>query len=257
MDRRTFIAALGTATTASLAGCGSASATPRPPNVPEERIESGGWERQDRMQETVLEREFPGGITLTATATTELYEDAQLAAEIEEKTLGQISGQMAMFFASRVTMSPNLADLPAGVGQKEIVDQVSTQSRATFESQLRNVGLQDVSQESTGQMEVGTGETADTTTYTAVFPFDSITFPVTDSEQIEIEGGEMSVAGELAVWIHDGGINVAGGAYPSENFAESVQRDLSSAISVSVDIDLGLTPDEYAAEVDSLVKAVE
>ncbi len=49
---------------------------------------------------------------------------------------------------------------------------------------------------------------------------------------------------------------MAGGAYPAENFARVTEADLSDAISVTIDVDLGLTPDAYREELFELVRNV-
>ena len=77
------------------------------------------------------------------------------------------------------------------------------------------------------------------------------------AEPITIEGGEIPVAGHLAAWIADDSVLVTGGAYPAANFARQVTESPSAAIDLSVDIDLGLTPDAYRAELFDLMRRVE
>jgi len=59
------------------------------------------------------------------------------------------------------------------------------------------------------------------------------------------------------VWNAGDYVVVAGGAYPGENFATTTEKDLSEAITVTVDVDLGLAPSEYEQEVRGLMAATE
>ncbi|KAB1193122.1 hypothetical protein GJR96_06565 [Haloferax sp. MBLA0076] len=259
IGRRTYLGVAASAGLAGLAGCSSgstASAARGPPKVPVSKLEDGGWEQVDEQTRDPAFEESFGPVSVSAAFRTLVFEDVELATELKEKTLGQAEGQFSMFFATRVTLDPSLATIP-DAARDPVVEQVETQARAQFESQLESAGLSDIEQASTGSMTVETGESARVTNYTASFPFEGITFPLTDEKQIAIEGKKLGVSGFLAVWEHDGSILVAGGAHPGENLDLGVTKEPTSAIEVSVDIDLGLTPDAYREELRSLVTAVE
>lgn len=255
MDRRAFLATAGTGLAASLAGCSGAIGAVAAPVVPADELDSGGWKQRGETQRTVFEKSY-GPMTLTAKAHSLTYGKAALRASVTEKTLGRVDGQMALFSATRIQFDPDLTSLPGGVATGEIVDRTEAAARSQFESRMREAGLADVAQVDTGQIGVETGETARTTAYEATYPFDGVSFPVTDDQTVAITGSGLSVAGELAVWRHADGVLVAGGAYPAQNFAKTVTEELSSAITVTVDVDLGLTPDAYETEVRSLIRAV-
>lgn len=204
----------------------------------------------------MFERDIQG-TTVTATATTKLYANTGLAADLREKTLGAVDGQFGSFFATRVTFDPNLVGLPAGVGVAQLVDQTETSARATLEERLRAAGLTGVEQTREGTLDVATGESARQTDFAAQFTFADIPFPVTEEKTVTVEGGAIDVAGVLAVWEHDDAVLVAGGAYPAANFERHVERDLSPAIRVSVDVDMGLTPEAYREELVNLISRVE
>jgi hypothetical protein len=256
MHRRRFLAGAATASLAGLAGCSGASASIAPPQIPSSKLEAGDWEKRDETQETIFERSY-GPVTLTAEAYSLVYEDVGLRAEIEEKTLDQVSGQFSLFSATRVNFDPNVDNLPAGVGTGQILDRTEENARQQFESQMSAAGLSNVQQADTGTLAIDTGEDARLTSYTAEFPFQTIEFPVADGKSITVEGDPISVVGDLAVWHHGEYVLVAGGAYPGENFARTISKDLSPAISVTVDLDLGLTPDAYRDEVRGLIAAVK
>lgn len=255
MDRRRFLAGAAAAGVAGLAGCGTASGTVRPPRVPENRLDEGGWERTRADTEEVLSRTV-GGVDVTATAVTRVYDDAALRAAVSEKTLGALDAPLSNVFASRIAFSPNLADIPLESAREELADRAGEVARGQFESQLSSAGLTDISASDAGTLAVETGEDASLTEYSAAFEFDALSFDVR-GETVTIEEGSVAVEGLLASWIHDGGLLIAGGAYPAENFARTVDRDLSEAITVTVDVDLGLTPDAYREEVRGIVTRVE
>ncbi len=255
MDRRKFLGATAAAAGAtSLAGCSTAvGAIPRP-EVPQSKLSDGGWEKVDDEHRTVFEQDF-SGVTVTAKAHSVTYQDAVLQREIQDKTLEQVSGQFALFSATRIDMAPDLDDLPVGKGR--ILDQTEESAREQFVAQMENAGLSNVQRSDTGTLTVDTGEDARLTTYEATFPVPTMSFPVTEDRTMEIEGGDIRVRGDLAVWHHGDFVLIAGGAHPDENFARDVSRELSEAIEVSVSIDLGLTPGEYEEEMRGLITAVK
>lgn len=256
MDRRRFVAATAAAGLAGLSGCSTAVGTVPPPRVPGALLDEGGWERVDELHETVFERSY-GPVDVEAAAHTVLYEDTGLRADLVEKTLGQVDGQFGLFSATHVDFAPNLDNLPAGVGRAEILDQTESNARDQFAARMREAGLTDVERTGTDTLTVDTGEEASLTTFAATFPVPDITFDVTPETAITIDGGAVRVDGDLAVWHHGDYVLIAGGAYPGENFTRAVERDLSEAITVGVDVDLGLEPGAYREEVRALVRATE
>ncbi|MFC7047053.1 hypothetical protein ACFQH6_18100 [Halobacteriaceae archaeon GCM10025711] len=255
MDRRTFIATTAGVGLASLAGCTTAAGSVAPPQVPESKLQAGGWVKQDEQQGTIFERDY-GPVTVTATSARVTYEDAALRESVSEQALGMVDGPLSMFFAARIDFSPDLDDLPLGAGREQLLDAVETQSKAQFEAQLKDVGLENVREDGTGSLAVDTGESASLTRYAADFTVDDMQFPVTEQETITIESQTLTVAGLLAVWHHGDAVLVAGGAHPAENFANQTTHDLTDAISVTVNVDLGLTPEAYEDELRTIVKAV-
>ncbi|ESP87270.1 DUF6517 family protein [Candidatus Halobonum tyrrellensis] len=254
MHRRRFLAGAAVAGAAGLAGCGTASGAPRPPSLPDERLDDGGWERTTETEQALFS-ETVAGAEVSATAVTRVYDDAALRATVSERTLGAVDAPLATFFASRVTFRPNIAEVPLESAREQLAARAAEAARAEFEAQLRAAGLSDVTPADGGTTTVATGESADRTDYTAAFAFDDLSFPVGERD-LTVEGGEVAVAGFLAAWVHDGGLLIAGGAHPAENFARTVERDLSDSIAVTVDVDLGLTPEAYAADLNALVTNV-
>jgi hypothetical protein len=255
MNRREYLAAgVGIGATA-LSGCSfmAAAETPRP-DVPADELDSEGWDQTGEESGTVLEEEYLG-VTVEAVQHTLQFEDAALRQRVADRTLGEVDTALSVFFASRVDFSPNLDDLPGVQGQ--IVDQVRENARQQFEQQMEAQGLTDIEQTDTGSIEIDTGETADTEILSAVFPFEGIDFAVGEGESVEIPPAEIGIDATMATWHHGDYVLVAGGAHPGENYQESIDDQLSDGISVSVDVDLGLQPDQYGEEIRSLIAGVQ
>ncbi|NIB99773.1 DUF6517 family protein [Halobacterium sp. R2-5] len=253
MNRRRFLGAAGVAGLAALAGCSSAAGSVAPPSVPEGELSEGGWTQTDSSEETVFEQSY-GPVTITATSSSVIYEDEALTADVREKTLGQVEGPLAIYSASHINFSPDLNNLPGGVGRKEVLNEVEAAAEQQFEQQMRDNGLENVSKTGEEEFETDSGASPGVTTFSAEFPVGDMSYEA-GGETFELGGEPIEVAGDLAVWNDGDYVVVAGGAYPGENFATTTETDLSEAISVTVDVDLGLTPDEYRTEVRGLMAA--
>lgn len=260
MHRRRFLTAAGAAGFAGLAGCNNVTTTAigavEPPQVPQQALEEGGWTLVDQKQRQVLEKDY-GPVTVKAKAHSIIYEDQQLAERVKQDTLGSVSASLALFSATRIAFSPDLTKLPESIGREQFVDQVETNSKAEFESRMADSGLTNIAESETGELAIDTGETARYTGYTAEYEVGTFDVPLPNDDSITVDVGSLAVAGDLAIWVHDGGILVAAGAYPAENYANTLSKDVTDAISVDVSIDLGLTPKQYASEVEALITGTE
>ena len=237
-----------------LAGC-SASQTrtdgePTPPSVPGSLL-GEDWERYDASADVVFERDALV-TTVTATAHTAKYDNVGLRADLRRKTLGEFDRSVMQFFATRIVYSPSRAGDVAGVHERA-EDEIETR----FVETLRENDLAEVRRAGTGTLRVDSGERAELFEYDAEYPVDRIRVPVTEEETLTLSAGSLDVAARLAVWERDGETLAAGGAYPARNFERTASDDLTDAIAVTVDVDLGLQPRRYRAELVELMKAVE
>lgn len=256
MNRRDYLAAGASLGTAALAGCSFlAAAEAPPPDVPKQRLDEGGWSQTNKTSETVFDRSY-GPVDITAVSSTVQYVDEQLKDRVASRTLDQVQSALSVFFATRVDFSPNLDNLPAGAGRKELLNEVQANARASFEQQMRNQGLTDIEKSGEGTLDIDTGETAETIELSAVYPFEGIRFDVTEDESIEIPESDIDIAALFAVWHHGDFVLISGGAYPAQNFDQVVENALSDGITVTVDIDLGLRPDDYRSEIRNLIAGV-
>ena len=257
MNRRQYLALGAGVGASSLSGCAFLAEARTPaPQVPTETLANGGWTKTVDTAETVFEEDY-GPLTVQAVAHTVQYIDEALQARVSERTLDQLESALSVFFATRVDFSPNLDNLPAGAGQGEILDQVQASSREQFDQQMRAQGLTEIEETGTGTIDVDTGETAETTELTAVFPFEGLGFDVTADDRVAIPPADIEVTGLLAVWHHGDFVLIAGGAHPAQNFKKSIEESLSDGITVSVDVDLGLEPTAYREEMRRLVAGVQ
>lgn len=254
MDRRRFLLAAGASGLATLAGCQTAVGAVAPPQVPTEDLQSGGWTKQSEVtDEGVFEESF-GPVTVEARASSVAYEDTELATTVREDTLGAVDATLALFTATRIDVVPSVDEL--GPVQGEVRSRIEASAREQLRGELEAAGLENVERSGTGTLEVAGGADANLTEYTATYPVGDIVFPVTADRSLTIEGGALSISALLAAWAADGHYLVSGGAFPAENFATSETAELSDAISVDVEVDLGLTPEAYREEVLDLITGV-
>lgn len=253
MDRRTFVGSTVAAGVASLAGClGTASASVDPPQVSEQLLAAGGWKRLGAETFTAT---FAGA---SADGYTVQFEDATLRETIAEQTLGAVGRELSVFFATRVEFSPPLDDLPLGVGRAEVLAETEDYAREDFQRRLEERGLVDVEVVEETTTTVDSGADADLVEYRATLPLDDFSFDVAGGETVTLPAEPLDVTGLLAVWYDERAEStlIAGSVFAGENYADTVEVALSSAIDATIDIDLGLTPDAYRAETLGLVQSV-
>ena len=254
MQRRTFLATVGAGTLGALAGCQTAVGAVAPPSVPQENLDDGGWTlREETDDETVFEETY-SVVTVEAVATSRTYADAVLREQVRTDTLGTVDTDLALFSATRVDIAPAVDEL--GPVQSEVAGEIRDHAVSQLRQQLDAAGIQGLEETGTDTLSVAGGHEADLVELQGTYPVSDITFPVQEGTTITIEGGALPIEAPLAVWAADGNYLIAGGAYPAGNFTRETESTLSDAISVSVDVDLGLTPDAYREELLGLVTAV-
>lgn len=257
MDRRQLLETVsgGVAGATGLAGC-LAGASAGPPSTPDDRLEANGWELVDRGRREAFTLTIAGQ-DITATSTTVVYENVTLREAVTERTLGQVNDVPLRFFAGRVTIDPDLTSLPGGLGREQVIDEVEANARTVVSYRMESNGIEGVERVRTGNVRVGVDGPARRTDLRGTIQLGSISIPVADGETIELDAGAIPVAGRLAVWEVEGSVLVGGGTFPAENLVVDTETELSSAISVSVDVDLGLEPSRYEERVMTLVRGIE
>jgi hypothetical protein len=260
--RRGFLAASTLVSTAMLAGCSStydteSSFTVPAPNIPQSQLRNNGWEQAADSSTLAYKESFLAGlVTVTARERTRVFEDKALQEDIRNKTLGRVDTSLSTFFATRIAIEPNINNLPLQVGLSEILHETEQSAKSQLEKQLNAAGLANITEQSAGSLQIKTGGQANLTKYSAEYQFNDITVPVTNKRNLMIPGGALEVAGWLASWSHGDFLFVSGGAYPSENFTRSISEDITEAMTVTVDIDLGFQPHRYKEELYGLMTSV-
>lgn len=253
MQRRTFLVGAGVAGLAGLAGCQTAVGAVAPPQVPTIALAENGWEQQSgSTDETVFEETY-GPLTVEAVASSVAYRNVALAASVREDTLGAVGGPLALFSATRIDLAPAVDEL--GPIRNEVRAQIDAMAREGIREELAAAGLTDVRETGTDTIRVD-GQEASLTEFEAVYGVADIAFPIQSGRSLSIPGTDLPVTALLAVWAANGSYLVAGGAFPAANFATRTTTELSDAITVSVDVDLGLTPTDYRTELEGLITAV-
>jgi hypothetical protein len=261
MDRRTFLGTSSVAAAVGLSGCGflgTATAAVQPPEVPADLLEAGGWREDGTESGEVFTQEYAAG-TVTARGHTIRYQDEALRREIAEKTLGAVTDQLSVFFATRIEFDPDLDDLPLGIGRDEVLARTKRSAKQDFETEMEADGLTEIEVLGESTLDVETGQEADLVRYGAVYPVDDFGFTVTGGETISLEGEPVPVRGWLAVWYNEAAEStlVSGAVHAAENYTDTIDKELSSALDMRLDIDLGLTPEAYREEAFGLMRSVE
>lgn len=266
MRRRAYLASLAGVSTATLAGCasidgtGGADASVPPPSVPERRLDRGGWVLAANPAPEQVYRQSMGSVgVVTATENTVAYEDEALRERLRADTLGEFPADgdaLRVFFASRVEIeAPGNTDAWPVVGEA-VFDGVRSVAAEQFVSELRANGVEDVTATGADRLAIDSGEQAEVTRFAGEYRYQELSIPVTRERSLTFPDGTVAVEGVLAAWRRQGRILLAGGAFPAESFDRQLSGDLTDAIAVTVDVDLGLEPDRYRSELYDLLRGV-
>ncbi|MDL0140656.1 DUF6517 family protein [Halobacterium salinarum] len=255
MHRRSFIGGVSAAGLGILGGCSAAVGTVAPPDVSSDALDAGGWERADRSEETVFSESY-GPVEVAGKAVTLTYRNAELAAAVAEDTGGRVNATLGVFTASHINFDPPLNDLPGNVGRAEVLDKTTAQARSQFRRRMRGRGVTNITETGVETLTTATGREPAMATFQGDYRVGDIEYE-TGGDTVTIDAGGIAVAGDLAVWNEGDDVVVAGGAYPAQNYTKTATRELSDAITITIDIDLGLTPADYRANVRQLMATTQ
>jgi uncharacterized protein YceK len=263
MNRRLFLAALGTTSTTALAGCLSVTNTTsseadisvRAAEVSGRQLNNNGWQKVAELEQKVLDRKF-AFVDIEVYSHTTQYEDRALRRRLREGTMGFFDATVMQFFTSRIEVVPALDELPFGVGLDTIMGLVQASAESQLKSQMDEQGLKNIREGQTGSININNGPQAWLKTYSADFEYPSMEFPITDDQKLTIPSDSLSVWGALSAWKSEDSILVAGGACPAQEFTQSLTRGVTELITVTVDIDLRLRPEQLKREIRNLIRTV-
>lgn len=261
MERREFLdttAALGSATVVGSADAASADPDvetedgPDPPSVPMDRLDDG-WSLDSDRTGTFSE----STMGITSQGTTVAYVDEALSRELRRETLGTEIDDMRIFFATRIDYDPAVDDLPFGLGRGVVLNATRSNARERFETEMADSGLETIERRDTRTLDVDGGPEADLFVYDAAYPFDAFEFEA-GGTTVTVDGDAVAVEGLLAVWYsrRSGAALVTGAVNPAENYERTVERELTQAVDLTLDVDLGLRPDSYREESLGLMQSV-
>lgn len=263
MQRRQFLGSTAAVGGVALAGqVGEADADPSvdvqsgngppTPSLPVGEFD-GGW---------VVDRERSGtftesGMGVTSTGTTIVYVDEGLSETVRERTRGTGFEDLRTIHATRVEYSPVVDQLPFGIGRGVVVNRTESNARDRFEGRLDAVGMETVERRTTRRIDLNDGPTTDLSIYDAVYPYDGFEFDSGDSA-VSVAGDPVAVEGMLAAWYdrEASATFVAGAVNPAEQYERTVERQVSEAVDLTLDIDLDLTPQAYREESLELLRSV-
>lgn len=242
------------------------------PTVPEENLEANDWVKIDQTSETPLD-DSAGPVNVEAVAATVQYENEGLTRDIKDtevkieyrgetitERLGDHLGSefdqsMGVFAATKIDVTPHIDELPGGIGRAEVMDPVLTQAQDKFEAQLQDAGLGNVRHVDTSDFEIDTGQMASFFEYRAAFVFEQTEVTLRGTT-IEIPGGEIDVAGYLAVWHNGRNVLIAAGAHPNENYADTITETVQGD-KLTLSFDLELSPSSLRDEVLGYMRRVK
>lgn len=261
INRRRVLATLGAAGVAGLAGCGSSSnasvGEPSEKDVPPPSVDAANrWELTTPNSETRLLYEGSQlGIEFTAHGHTVQYADKQLRQRISENTFGEVDREFAVAFAARIDIFPSYASS----GTAAFGDTIESAITDNLRSSMEEFGVQNVIED--GRMEASNTPADDVSVLRGEYPINQVTIrdvniPHSDREQLSFGDGTLPIKGIAGRWKSGGSIMAAGGVYPDEPFIEENEVEMSDAVTLSMEINLGLNPTQRENQVLEFIDSV-
>ncbi|WP_318569607.1 hypothetical protein [Salinigranum marinum] len=173
----------------------------RPPAPTLPALDGRGWTLAADREEVRFE--LP---TMRVLAHTLVYHDDALRERVREAT--GIDHTWRFFFATRLGFEP---PLPPLTGTASVYGSVRSESRDAFVEDLRERGVGAIERGRTERARTETGDRVSLTRYRGRY-------------RLEEDGGPLDVpiAGLLGVWTHDGDFRLAGGWYPEQSLASTL-----------------------------------
>lgn len=257
--RRKFLAALGAAGAATLAGCGSSTDTPvgepSTKNVPAPTVDSAKrWKiiTPDSQPRVVVKGSF-GPFNYQAVGHVNKYEDKRLRRRIREDTFGEVDRPFAVAFSARIDIFPSEVSLASGIVanvDKEMLKDLKRSMKEFGVTNLEEKGrLVPTSTSKTFQQVVGDYKIQPVV-------IDGVDIPHSDKTRLKFGGGKLPIKGIVANWKSDGSILAGGGVYPAGPFRESEEIEMSDAISINISVDLNLEPTQRKRQLLEFVRGI-
>ncbi|WP_396613986.1 hypothetical protein ACH9L7_19825 (plasmid) [Haloferax sp. S1W] len=263
IGRREFLATSAVAGTGLIAGCGSQiEASPgenSDKDVPAPSVDiPDGWEVTTPNSKPIVFVEGKDlGVSWTAVGHTKLYENKKLRERIKQETFGKIDQTLMVAFASRIDFFSSIAHLGTSFQQETINSEVRSQMR----DRMTEFGLTEVTYKGEVQREEETNPSK-FHKWTAYYPVDEIPvndvdIPNVEKDSFTIGGKNLKIGGLAGVWKEGKSLLAAGGVYPADYYNERQEWDVSGAIHLSLDIEMGFQPTNYNHQIKSIMDSVD
>lgn len=248
-SRRTFLGAVATAATASVAGC-TGEKPPMEPRIPRSALEEDGWEHVDEIDERTREQIELAGIerTVEFQARGDMYENTRPEQQVRQQFNLEnppFEPPPAQFMPMKVDMDPSLHRL-SGISNR-INQRLLNRLDEEIMDQLREDGFRNVRRVSEDDLDVRHAGTAVHRRYRAVYEYDRQRTEI-QGQPVVVEPGTFEIEAQLAVWPYDGLLAVAGGGYPGESGELDVTVNGDTR-----ELELELQPREYRRSVRELI----
>lgn len=261
-SRRQFLAASAAAGTTAIAGCGgkveTAPGEDSNKEVPAPSVDvPDGWKlTTPDSQPVVFDKGKDFGINWTAVGHTNLYENVKLRNRIKQETFERVDRPLMVAFASRVDFFPTYAHL----GTRFKQDTIDSNIRSQMRSQMEEFGLKEIAYKGESQR-MGESDPSSYHKWTGKYPIkeiqiDDVEIPHVQKDSFTIGGQDLTIAGLAAVWKEGTHLLAAGGVYPAEPYGEEEQWDVSGAVHLSLQIEMGFRPNFYKNQIQSIMDSV-
>ena len=259
INRRTILATLGTAGVSALAGCGSATDSsigePSEKVVPAPSVETGNrWKLiTPKSKSRILQKGSIIFLDYQAVGHINRYEDNILRRRIREDTFGEVDRPFSIAFCGRIDVFPSsvsLASSIVGSTDESILENLKSAMREFGVTNIRDVGSRTFP-DAPGEFKQVVGEY-----HIDPVIIEGVDLPHSNRDRLRFGEGTIPIKGIVTNWKSDGSILVGGGVYPDGPFRETEEITMSNSISLSINIDLHLQPQQREAEIVDFVRSI-
>lgn len=258
-SRRQVLAGVGGIGAAAIAGCS------RPQSGTQRSEKQVAWpavtaeEAAKWSVSNTRRQQFDATRGVRPYARTRLYEHDELQADVNEKTLGQFTQPLAMFFATHIKLE-GFASMFVSPGM--IADRVF----ADFRNEMKRNGITGIEAVSVADPAPSYDASAELAEYRGTHEIPRIAKTVTidgaGERTIEIPSKQLSITGLAAVWKKESGrAFAAGGVFPEEDYEATTGVSVSGdrrgdGIDLQVAIDLNIPVDELRSQIVEMAESV-
>ncbi|MFP4632823.1 MAG: hypothetical protein ACOCT0_05265 [Halobacteriota archaeon] len=226
-----------------------------PPSVPDDVLDEGSWTKFDERRGRTT-RSLLGLARVTAYHHTDVYGDDAIRREVADKTLGRVDRHLSVFFVNRTNLVPGVQNLLGSTSRRQLAPAVRSLARSKLEDELRSRGVEGFRVFGKHDVRGSDGRKVELQRVEAEYVVRDAEIELVDGVSASFEGGKLDVNCWVGAWIESDDVYVVGGVHPAEDFERTRYVELSDAVSVRIDVDLGLWPRPYRQKMFELLRAV-